>query len=342
MFFLPQLLAKITGRDRYLPGIVWSDNSWTHNVFRLFELVFWKAYGPAGVGDTIRREAASWITEDGIEGHAFYTFEAAVAHFETIVRQAIKSLEMPKIRIYVPVMETAGMPFFIPAPTGYMFAIARDTTVNGSAGGVSTGPSWSHTCTGSNLILIVWAGTESSIGVSGITYNSAAMTQATVATQYTSEHFQYLYYKTGPSTGANTVQVTHASSTYSEGGYSISYTGAASAGQPDATAALSEASGTSGSTTITVVAANCWVFGAGRMDNGGTRSITNLTALSPNPMGDTANIAGDSNGTVSTGALTVGVSSTVSDGPTGVWMSIAPFVAAAATGGGTRELMGVG
>jgi len=98
-------------------------------------------------------------------------------------------------------------------------AIALDTTtVNSSSN------SWSHTCTGSNLILVV--SFRSTITSTTCTYNSVSMTRLSqVAFNGTSAYLN-TFYLLNPSTGANTV-LCGGNISNNDGGVSISYTGVA-------------------------------------------------------------------------------------------------------------------
>lgn len=87
-------------------------------------------------------------------------------------------------------------------------AVAFDAASNSNGGNVES-ITWSHTCTGSNLVLYV--GVHEAYGVdhvSGVTYNGVAMTRVKdsfVATGC------YVYRLIAPATGANNVVVTFSS-----------------------------------------------------------------------------------------------------------------------------------
>lgn len=101
-----------------------------------------------------------------------------------------------------------------------MGALTQDAVTSG--GGVGTTVTWAHTCTGSDLILIVglaWGGSDP---VTGITYDGAAMTAGVTAAR-SNDVNAALYYKASPSTGANNC-VTTTGSAWQSGG-SISFTG---------------------------------------------------------------------------------------------------------------------
>lgn len=93
-------------------------------------------------------------------------------------------------------------------------SIALDTSNQGVATGFSVGPrtvTYSHTCTGSQLILVVWVALWQDVAgtgtVTAITYNGVALTQAIPSTTSTSMAGE-MWYLIAPTTGANTLSVT--------------------------------------------------------------------------------------------------------------------------------------
>lgn len=100
-----------------------------------------------------------------------------------------------------------------------MGALAQDAI--GTGDGVGTTISWSHTCTGSDRILIAGLGYGGSGSVTDISYNGTSMTQGPDANgNSVNSTFWYL---ANPSTGANNC-VTTTGSAWQQGG-SISFTG---------------------------------------------------------------------------------------------------------------------
>lgn len=209
-------------------------------------------------------------------------------------------------------------------------AIAFDAASSAfQTGGTSL--SHSHTCTGSNLILIVfvWRVDANTDVITGVTYNSVAMTQIANFTNTTER--MYGFYLINPSTGANNVVVSSSSSTrWAQ--LAASYTGVKQSGQPDAYTTKSETSGvTSISNTITTIADNCWsVVGGG--DTSGTvlDASTNITSRTT-----TSNIArlGDSNGAITpAGNLTQTFTSGISQRLSMMQVSISPAISASSTG----------
>lgn len=279
---LTKLLATITHKSRYLPDIKWSDKSWTHNVFRVFEFFFGRKFG-------IRLEMSSYCyMEDGVEyvSHVAHTFEASCALFETWVRE-----RMPKpFRIYIPKLVTPDG-ITIPA-SPFLFAIAYDASGSNTFG--ASPRTWTHTCTGSDGKLFITPNSTSNQTPSSVTYNSASATQVSTIQVVANAYDMTMFYKDSPSTGANTVSVTCGSSV---GGGSFSYTGCATG--IDSSAKGLDAGTTLITGTTTVVAANCWLIMTGT--SGGTNPTSGTgTTVRLQWQGGTA--TGDSNGTVSTGS----------------------------------------
>jgi hypothetical protein len=90
--------------------------------------------------------------------------------------------------------------------------------------------SWSHTCTGSNLVLVVGI----AIGIIGdagksasATYNGVSMTSAGIVhSDNATDGFVQMFYLAAPATGANTVAITVTGGTVDITGGSVSFTGA--------------------------------------------------------------------------------------------------------------------
>lgn len=100
----------------------------------------------------------------------------------------------------------------------------------------------------------------SSSTVTGITYNSVAMTYIRTDTDTTYYTWRStLYYLIAPATGAHTVAVTYSSSIQTGGGGAISLTGCKQSGQPDAHNGAHAWSSKPATVDVTTVADNCWV-----------------------------------------------------------------------------------
>lgn len=293
---LPELLAVVSRRPRYFPNVTWSSTSWTHNAFRAVELVFGRAYG-------IRPEVTSILFQGKTYQYA-HSFEASCALAETGVRNTWRSLSEWKfvpVRVWIPILKTPeGIPF--PA-SPYLFAIAFDAT-SSAAFVNSTSVTWSHTCTGSDLILFAGPYQNNVTDtLTGVTYAAAAMTFVNVAVATVpAQGHQYIYYKAAPATGANNIVATSSLST-AMAGISSSYSGVHQSSPIDSNNSNFTSPTTSISTTVTVVATS-WILVIGRSDNGGE---SNDTAGYSTRLDSTATntILFDSNALVATGANVV-------------------------------------
>jgi hypothetical protein len=192
-------------------------------------------------------------------------------------------------------------------------AIARDSHVI-SAQTASNALTYSHTCTGSNLVLTVFAYVESSSTITGITYNGVSMSLVTSTSVGSVSMYGFIL--TNPATGTHSVVVTSSAVGFISSG-SISYTGANPTGQPDAYNKNSSSSLSTITTTVTTVTANDWIAGFFVQDNGGTFSGTNAFTLlqqgtgSPSSGSWNGNATLDTNGAIGTaGATVVGASTT--------------------------------
>ena len=122
-------------------------------------------------------------------------------------------------------------------------ALAIDAVTNASGSGA--GPfTWSHTCAGSDRVLVVGISYyDSGDTVSAITYNSVAMTVVGSSTVSNGQCTVSLYRLIAPATGSNTVSVTFTGSVFDFKAGSISFTGA------DQTTPLGAANTATGSST---------------------------------------------------------------------------------------------
>lgn len=158
-------------------------------------------------------------------------------------------------------------------------AIAFDAaTDGGNNSGITDSLTFSHTCTGTDLVLWVGLSGDVSAGaddISSVTYAGAALSLVGKV-QGTSSRWVYLYVKTNPATGANDVVITAGSSHYLIG-VACSYTGAHIT-QPDGTPVTgSNVSDTSLSLQVTTTVDNAWAVMVGHADNGITGAGTATT-----------------------------------------------------------------
>lgn len=198
-------------------------------------------------------------------------------------------------------------------------AIAYDaySEVNGSGTSATT----SHTCTGSNRILIVGVWLPNSDDLTGVTYNSVSMTQIAKKQTGTNSEWLYLYYLVAPATGANDIVASQSSSSDIRV-RATSYTGAKQTDQPDASATNDSTSTiTTLTTNLTTVADNCWTV---LFERNGCGSITASTGTTLRSSSDSL-IIGDSNAAITpAGATSMAVNFASCNLNTSIIASIAP------------------
>ncbi len=122
-------------------------------------------------------------------------------------------------------------------------ALAIDAVSTGTGGGA--GPfTWSHTCSGSDRVLIVGVShNDSGDTVTGMTYNGVSMTPVPSGATSNGQYFVTQYSLIAPATGTNTVSVSMSGNVFDFGAAAISLTGA------DQTAPLGTAATATGSST---------------------------------------------------------------------------------------------
>ncbi len=199
-------------------------------------------------------------------------------------------------------------------------AIARDTTTEGTA--TANSLTFSHTCTGSNLLLLVGVSDSNGDGVTGVTYNGVSMTQL-VKDVGGSSGYRYVYGLLNPATGANNIVISDSGVTnlYAVG---ASYTGVKQSGLPDDTDQININAANSGTLNFTTNVADCWGFMMAEGDNGSITASTNAFEL----QSDAADrIAGfDSNGVLPTGATTMAFTCAVNSNGGAAGVTFAPAV----------------
>lgn len=123
--------------------------------------------------------------------------------------------------------------------------------------------SWSHTCTGSNLILLVaHSSSDPADTISGITYNGVALTKAKEQVN-TGANISSLWYLVAPATGANTIEVTSNNSVTNVNGMALSLTGVDQTTPIDAAGVGNQADAADSiSVSITTVTDGAWVVDA--------------------------------------------------------------------------------
>lgn len=241
-------------------------------------------------------------------------------------------------------------------------AIALDSATQSTF--ASPNVTWTHTIgAGSNLLLVVGVMCRDSTAqpsVSGVTYNSVAMTKARADQTSTSSTFMEtsVWLLHAPTTGANSVVATFTGSGSPKGvGVSASYTGAQQSDSADASNGKVLNGSTVGDQTfsVTTVSNNCWIFAiSGIQSSSAPTNVPDQTQRGTNVTGTVGsslyNVAGeDTNGVVTpAGAKTMGFTLGNGGGTARGWaMTGASFAPAgsspgATATGGNFTLMGVG
>lgn len=152
-------------------------------------------------------------------------------------------------------------------------AIAFNAVANHQASNTGTQETWSHTCTGSNLLLIVGVSTRGEDGTSApssVKYNSVGLTKINDVSLSVSN--SSLWRLIAPATGSNTVEINWASNAIRLVTGSMSFTGVDQTNPIDANNTAT-ASSTAPSVALTTIADNAWV-----VDNLGVRTSSSETA----------------------------------------------------------------
>lgn len=131
---------------------------------------------------------------------------------------------------------------------------------------------FSHTCTGSDLILFISVCIVDSATITGVTYNGVAMTSIGSVDNTTTSFLVYLFYLISPATGAHNIIVS-ASSTAAIAAQAASYTGAKQTGVPDASNITGVTTTTDFLQSVTIIANNCWIVWAAGTNNTKTAGI---------------------------------------------------------------------
>lgn len=214
-------------------------------------------------------------------------------------------------------------------------ALSFDASAVGTVNASSL--TFSHTCTGNNLVLFVGVGDITGTGtwhITGVTYNGVAMTEIS-HTGNAGGEVAGLFYLINPATGIHNVVISSSTTDFLRG-ISSSYTGASQVSQPDSSNNNLVSPGTSITTSTTVVAANCWLLSF--VANSSALAMTGSTGVNAtrNSVDNVASL-GDSNGVVATGSQ----SQTWTFASESVGMVIASVAPVPPPSGGTLLLMGV-
>lgn len=216
-------------------------------------------------------------------------------------------------------------------------AIAYDSD---SEGAVGADPSWSHTCTGNDRLLVVVAGRPTDVVV-GITYNGEAMTQITETTYPGATYVGLsLWYLVNPASGSNTIAV-DSDGNDNVGAIAISYTGVDQTNPIDSSNVNNNATGTNSLTvSTTVVDTGCWLV-TGASDSVGTGASPGTIGMVRRRFTDNGVNMGDSGQTVGTGSQSLIWTSGGNNLFRGIIASISP-AAEVVTARRRRMMTGIG
>lgn len=220
-------------------------------------------------------------------------------------------------------------------------AIAYDTNT-APARTIGTSHTFSHTCSGSDRLLVVM-GQDTSGGtstVTGVTYNGVAMTKIAGA-QVPSDRQITMWYLVAPATGTNDVVVT-SSTSQNLRFHSISYTGVDQTTPTDGSN-TNTSSGTSISTTITTTVDNCWMVMFAK-DNSGGKTYTTSTGDTIRENTDAAgHVSADTGGAITpAGSNTMTLDAGVSVNKGAIGMAISPATGGGGGGGETENSLNFG
>lgn len=178
-----------------------------------------------------------------------------------------------------------------------MADIAFDTTSSGTNTGTTL--TFSHTCTGDDRVLLVWAFNENASDlITGVTYNGVAMTLIDRAQRQGAQYPSSGWLLIAPATGANDIVVTASSSTPVRAA-GISYTGCNQSSQPDTFSSGSPAASSSTTMTMTTVVNNCWGVVLTTPETRTATASTNVTQRFESLLGASYHIfIGDSNANI--------------------------------------------
>lgn len=321
MWLFSQIVTEITQkpRQKVTAGVdfYWSRTSWTHNFFRVYELIFGRRCG-------IRPEVSSGY-HDGFEWQIGHSLEAKINLFEQYIRMGFR-FDFSKVKITVPYLLTStGFP--IPV-SPYLFAIAFDTSASANTAG--GGPyTLTNNCTGSNICLVALAAPNTTTsGVTAIkgSANTAMTKQGTEVTGLGAGISFWAIL--APDTGVSSNVIFTCNAAGGANQRTASYSGVLQSGLPDSQAQAT-GSGTTITATTTVVASNCWLVGISWNDATGGVTAGANTTLRAHEVGDGRGIA-DSNATVGTGSQSLNFTDDTTGNTFFNVISIAPSGAAAA------------
>ena len=297
---LAELLAFVTGAKRYRPEIKWSSMLWTHNIFRVYEMIFWRRVG-------IRCESAQWQNLDHSEHRIAYTFEARCKFLEADIRALFKRLA--SIRVYV-LQPVATMGVFDPRLLPYAFAIAAQAYTKAATQTTTPHTASSVVVSGSNTLLVTsaWRPANATTPTSVVFNTSENATKAETDTStpnsggYYGSEIWYLFGATA--TTANNVL------TFTGGGnsfqYLLQYTGVVNQNTSGTSSGGVAYSSLACFRSFTPSTANGWVLWFGAGDGSLATGVYNSTGAMRSTVPSSDWCAADSGATVAVSAVSYG------------------------------------
>lgn len=259
---LPNILATLTRCPRHEVRVgrdfEWNPNSWLYNAFRVWELVFGRKMLN---GSMIRFEGAmskALVEDKWITTYEFGTFENLAVFIEGGIRAFLKKPILGFKLVPVPQMVLVGGPNM---PVFYRFAIADDTSATVYNGAQASNVSGAYTTTGSNAATFGY--NRTSIGSDTCTAMSYSSAMTRIGTNVCPTDRGFTIFHVEGVTGSNTLGMTGSNCILLRG---ISFSGVKQswAGSGGGGSDASNTGSTSGpgnlTVSITVVAANCWIF----------------------------------------------------------------------------------
>lgn len=293
-WILPTILATITRHNRQQVDLDWSSTSLVFNLFRVWELLFWRREGIRPDGSSRNGVVYSYSWE-----HYLVTVELTLKGFIT--------RKIPRFHIvYLPQLQLAGMG--LGGFTPFRFAIAFDNATRQGGLGPTTSQTYAYTCTGSNRFLMALDETQDTTTITAATYNAVSMTALDTYSLAAGYSHGFSWYLAAPASGSNNRVVTISPSDFNNQ-IPISYTGVIQTSPIDTHGSVGpNAAATSLTFTTTIGTANCWLLGMFRDLTGGSWTGTGGTTFR---IDATALDWADSNTDLATGSRSISATTAV-------------------------------
>ena len=317
--YLINLMARMTKSTRYFPDIVWSKTQIVHNIFRAYEYFFGRAFGPNGVGDTIRKEAeVQDVYKEKVlvkRKFTYHTLEARLSQYEANIKNFV--LCNPVLMGIFAASSFATIYFEQP-----LFLFIGAIAYGGSLAGVTTTQAFTTVAiSGSDTvgIAVVADGTGASNAITSGEWGAGNAVSLINEVKVSGGRFISAWYRIAPASSATL--------TWTGGAFwrstTFYYTGAHQTTPIDSSATNTAASGTTIGVAIDPVASNCWTVVFAKDELGDQTYTTDVGAMLL--AADAGGLAiADSNGTVGTGSATTTLTGSTSSFRSIIGFSLAP------------------